>query len=180
MGNRSALAQRAELAALGDTRRELAALEAMTVGELAEKYRAVFGVPTRTRNKEYLRRHIAWRIQAQVEGGLAKRALERIAELAPQAPARWREPVPKLSGTSGQEKPGRDPRLPPAGTVLTRVYEGVEHRVKILDDGFEYQGKRHRSLSQIARLVTRTPWNGFTFFLGRAAGKPGSGAGGAR
>jgi hypothetical protein len=74
MGNRNALAQRAELTeltAFANTRRELASLSAMTVGELAEKYRDVFGVPTRTRNKDYLRRRIAWRIQQQQEGGLS-------------------------------------------------------------------------------------------------------------
>ena len=40
----------------------------------------------------------------------------------------------------------------------------------VLADGFEYEGKRYRALSAIARKITGTPWNGFLFFLGRAKG----------
>jgi hypothetical protein len=177
MANRNALAQRAELATFANAKREIAALDALTVGELAEKYREVFGVPTRTRNKEYLRRRIAWRIQEQREGGLSPRALERIEQLAPQAPARWRETAPKSAKAATSESNAnrrktqlRDPRLPAPGNVLTRIYNGIEHRVAIRSDGFEYQGELHRSLSQIAKLITGTPWNGFRFFFGNAHG----------
>jgi hypothetical protein len=184
MERRSALAQREdgaaiatrrrELAAVTNTRRELVALDAMTVGELAEKYRALFGIPTRTRNKEYLRKHIAWRIQELAEGGLSPRALERIEHLAPQAPVRWQQHVGKPDPTAGHSTvPGeapRDPRLPPVGTILTRVHNGVEHKVTVLANGFEYNGQSHRSLSKVARLIVGTPWNGFTFFFGRAVG----------
>jgi hypothetical protein len=193
MESRSALAQREagtgianrrrELAAVANTRRELVALEAMTVGELAEKYRALFGVPTRTRNKEYLRKHIAWRIQELAEGGLPPRALERIDQLASQAPDRWQQRVIKPAAAAGHSalsaEASRDPRLPPVGTVLTRVYNGVEHKVTVLADGFEYNGTRHRSLSKVARLIAGTPWNGFTFFFGRALGTLGGDPGSA-
>lgn len=149
--------------------RELAALNGMTVGELAERYKAVYGEPTRTRNKQFLRKKIGWRIQELAEGGLSPRALERIEQLAAIVPARWRQPVtaPKSSTTVA-----RDPRIPPAGTVITRVHDGAEHKVTVLGDGFEYRGERHRSLSKIARLITGTPWNGYLFFLGRGAGAP--------
>lgn len=174
MANRNAVAQRTELAALVNAKRELAALDALTVGELAEKYREVFGVPTRTRNKDYLRRRIAWRIQEQQEGGLSSRALERIEQLAPQAPARWHEPPTKKAAVDApgrrRKQELRDPRLPPPGHVLTRSHDGIEHKVTILGDGFEYRGKRHRSLSQVAKLITGTPWNGFRFFFGNASG----------
>jgi len=180
MANRSTTAQHADRTTLADMRRELAALNMMTIGELAAKYREVFGVPTRSRNGGYLRRHIAWRIQEQQEGGLSPRALERIGLLAPQAPARWHEGLAKRKrDTARPEIVVRDPRLPPAGTVLTRIYDGAEHKVKVLDQGFEYRGKRYRSLSQIAKLITHTPWNGFTFFLGRTAVAQGSKTGGA-
>lgn len=177
MGNRSTLAPHEDRVAIANMQRELVALDAMTVGELAEKYRAVFGIPTRSRNKEYLRKHLAWRMQERAEGGLSPRAIERIEQLAPQAPVRWRERIAKQDGAErpapAAAKPDRDPRLPPPGTVLTRAHNGIEHQVTVLTDGFEYQGKRHRSLSQIARLITGTSWNGFTFFLGRAAGARG-------
>jgi hypothetical protein len=174
MANRNALAQRVEHAAFANAKREIAALDTLTVGELAAKYLEVFGVPTRTRNKDYLRRRIAWRIQEQQRGGLSARALERIEQLAPQAPARWHEPATRkpASGAPGRRsKPElRDPRLPPPGHVLTRIHDGIEHRVTILSDGFEYRGEHHRSLSQLAKLITGTPWNGYRFFFGNARG----------
>jgi hypothetical protein len=174
MANRNALARQGQHAAFANAKREITALDALTVGELAEKYREVFGVPTRTRNKDYLRKRIAWRIQEQQEGGLSTRALERIAQLAPHAPARWREPAATkgATGAPGQRsKPElRDPRLPPPGQVLTRIHDGIEHTVTILSEGFEYRGERHRSLSQVAKLITGTPWNGYRFFFGNARG----------
>jgi hypothetical protein len=183
MANRNALAQRAEHAAFANAKREIAALDELTVGELAEKYRDVFGVPTRTRNKDYLRRRIAWRIQAKQEGGLSPRALDRIEQLAPQAPARWHDPATKKAATGAPGRRSksdlRDPRLPPPGHVLTRIHDGIEHRVTILSDGFEYRGEHHRSLSQVATLITGTPWNGFRFFFGNAHGGHAARAGGA-
>lgn len=50
---------RASARELGDVPTQLAALEQMSVGELGEKYRELYGEPTRTRNKEYLRRRVS-------------------------------------------------------------------------------------------------------------------------
>jgi Protein of unknown function (DUF2924) len=36
--------------------------------------------------------------------------------------------------------------------------------VRVLDDGFEYDGRRFSSLSAIAKEITGTKWNGFLFF----------------
>ena len=55
-------------------------------------------------------------------------------------------------------------RLPEPGTVLKRRYQLREIVVKVLEDGFEYQSRRYRSLSAIAREVTGTQWNGMLFF----------------
>ena len=60
--------------------------------------------------------------------------------------------------------PTRDPRLPPAGTVLQRVYRHHTIEVKVLLSGFEYAGEHYASLSSIAQRVTGTRWNGFHFF----------------
>jgi hypothetical protein len=51
----------------------------------------------------------------------------------------------------------RDPRLPAAGTTLTRSYKGEEYRVKVLAEGFEYEGKPFRSLTALAREITGYP-----------------------
>ena len=61
------------------------------------------------------------------------------------APARA-EKTPKASE--------RDPRLPAAGTTIVRPYKGKEHRIKVLADGFEYEGTHYRSLTALARVIT--------------------------
>lgn len=50
--------------------------------------------------------------------------------------------------------PARDPRLPPPGAVLSRIWEGIEHQVLLLDRGFEYQGQTYTSLTAIARIIS--------------------------
>ena len=51
-----------------------------------------------------------------------------------------------------------------AGTRLVREWNGVEHTVTILADGFEWQGRKYKSLSAIARDITGTRWNGYRYF----------------
>jgi hypothetical protein len=57
-----------------------------------------------------------------------------------------------------------DPRLPPPGTYLEREYKGRRVIVKVLVNGFEFEGEIYRSLSAIASEVAGTKWNGFLFF----------------
>lgn len=72
--------------------KELAALEQMTVGQLQLRYAEVFGETVRSRHKQYLIRRIAWRLQANTEGGLSERALRRAEELADVADVRVTPP----------------------------------------------------------------------------------------
>ena len=58
----------------------------------------------------------------------------------------------------------RDPRIPRPGVVLSRPYHGQEIRVTVLEEGFEWNGRRFRSLSALAREVTGQRWNGLLFF----------------
>jgi hypothetical protein len=145
--------------------RELIDLDKMKVGELVEKYRALFGKDTRTRNRPYLVRKIAWRIQELAMGGLSDRAKARLVELAESAPLRHVAPrSAKVPGKEGAPADGRDPRLPKPGTVLRREYNGKEYAVTVHAADFEYRGKRYASLSKIAKEITGTHWNGWLFF----------------
>lgn len=58
----------------------------------------------------------------------------------------------------------RDIRLPPPGSMLRRAYKGRDLIVTILESGFEFEGRRYRSLSAIAKVVTGAHWNGLLFF----------------
>lgn len=57
-----------------------------------------------------------------------------------------------------------DGRTPVTGTKLVREWEGTEHTVTVMRDGFEWQGRNYKSLSAIARAITGTRWNGYRFF----------------
>lgn len=157
--------------AISDVASQLAALHEQTVKELRDTYIEVFDEPTRSRNKDYLRKKIAWRIQELAEGGLSERAKAQIQKLAAEAPEKWRRikrpaPVAPVAKPKQEEKPQqeRDPRLPPVGTTVTRVYRGTEHSVIMRAEAFEYNGKRYPSLSMIAREIAGCSWNGFVFF----------------
>ncbi len=145
-------------------------LRQMTVGELRIEWEKLHGEPTRSRNRDYLWRRLAWRVQELEHGGLSDHTKARIDELAPDAftPARTpsqpthmaSEPVPATTQTSSR----RDPRLPSPGTILLREYHGKQIRVLATEDGFEYDRRHFRSLSAVARAVTGQKWNGRLFF----------------
>jgi hypothetical protein len=142
----------------------------MSVNQLAKRFEDVFGEQCRSRHKRYLIRRIAWRLQANAEGGLTERARKRAEELANDAEIRVTPPREK-NPKSGDARPstikmdsGRDPRLPPPGNWIEREYKGRTIRVLVISDGFEFEGERYRSLSAIAKAVTGSHINGFLFF----------------
>ena len=156
----------ADARALGDVPAQLAALETMTVGQLAKLWVELRDEPCRTRNKDYLRKRLAWTIQERAEGGLSVGALARIAQLGDGLPERWRMRQRAESGLPAPVPAAepRDPRIPPPGTVLRRLHEGISHEVTVLAEGFAYAGETYKTLSAIAKHITGTPWNGFLFF----------------
>jgi hypothetical protein len=144
-------------------RKEIEILRTMKIRALKTRYRELFGEESPSSNRVHLFRRVAWRLQAIAEGGLSEQARRRAAELATDADLRLRAPRSFWRELDGEAKP-RDRRLPPAGTELTREYKGCLVRVKVLEQGVEYKGKRFVSLSAVACHVTGTRWNGFAFF----------------
>jgi hypothetical protein len=142
---------------------EIHRLRGMTVGELRGRYVEVFGEQPRSRNKDYLWKRVAYRIQEIAEGGISERAQRRAQELARDADLRVR-PNQSMEELLPPAIPKRDPRLPPAGSTLKRIFGGKEHLVQVLDEGFEYEGRRYSSLSAAARAIAGSRWNGFIFF----------------
>jgi hypothetical protein len=130
----------------------------------------VFGEYARTNNRTWVLRRLAWRLQALAEGDLSERARLRAAELANDADLRMSPPrvgpataPPERTTTVGLQSKA-DGRLPPPGTIITRLYKGQTLQVQVLPQGFEYQGEVYRSLSAVARAVTSSHVNGFLFF----------------
>jgi hypothetical protein len=158
--------------------KEVARLPHMTPEKLRRRYAQVFGEPTRTGNKAWLIKRIAWRLQALAEGDLSERARNRARELACDADLRLSPPQPTRSRSQAAAEliaiPAHrsDPRLPPPGSILVRKYKGQSVQVKVLHQGFEYRGTTFESLSAVAKVITGTHWNGMLFFrLNRKGGK---------
>src|SRR5262245_46819620 len=146
---------------------EVAALRHLSVGQLRQRFAEVFGEVTAVGNKPWLVKRIAWRLQALAEGDLSERARCRAAELAHDADLRLNPPRDQTA-TAPQEPAGppasHDPRLPPAGSLLTRPYKGRQLQVQVLADGFAFEGRVYRSLSAVAKAITGSHCNGFLFF----------------
>ena len=163
---------------------EIARLGTMTAKQLRQKYEQVFGCVSRSGNRRWLVRRLAWRLQADAEGGLSGRVRERAAELAVEGEMRVRPPAgyepgcdpgasldhirPRRAETGLLASRHTDDRVPIPGTVLRRVFKGVEHRVLVLPHGFEVQTlpgrKVYRSLSAAAYAISGSHWNGYLFF----------------
>jgi hypothetical protein len=148
-----------------EVQREIEALRTQKTKALKARYRDLFGEESRSSNHAHLYRRIAWRLRALSDGDLSQRARDRAAELADDVDLRLRAPRKfwrevEQARTEARLGARRDPRVPAAGTTLERAYQGKTVVVRVLEEGFEYDGKRHESLSSIASSVTGTRWKG--------------------
>src|SRR5437879_6091705 len=117
----------------------VAALQRLTMQELRVRYAELFGETTSAKNRTWLLRRVAWRLQCLAEGDLSERARQRAAELANDADLRItvprvKEPVPVAQQGPQPAAPVRcsDARLPMPGTILTRDYKGQTLQVEVL------------------------------------------------
>ncbi len=135
-------------------------LQDMTTAQLAEHYEDVFGRPPRVRNKAFLRRRVAWKIQELKFGGLSEPAKARLDQLISQ--------IDLPLGDPGPARPRRATRnganAPLIGTTLVRRWHDQDLRVEVRANGFEWDGALYKSLSAVARAVTGANWNGKLFF----------------
>jgi hypothetical protein len=151
--------------------KEVAALQRLAVKQLRSRYAEVFGETTNAKNKVWLVKRVAWRLQALAEGDLSERARQRAAALANDADLRLNPPRTSAPAPAAEERTQTrtlrfqaDDRLPPPGTVLTRTYKGEALQVMVLADGFEHQGQVYASLSAVAKAITGSHCNGYLFF----------------
>jgi hypothetical protein len=129
---------------------DLAGLPALDRRVLIEEWRTLYGTepPGGVRNN-FLMHAIAHGIQETASGGL-KPAIRRFLEKAAEDNASRRQTLPVIS-------------IRP-GTRLLREWHGVTYEVIIMEDGVQCNGKRYRSLSEVARSITGTRWSGPLFF----------------
>lgn len=145
---------------------QVARLQKMNVYELRDEWKRVFGEETKQRHRVYLWKRLARKLQEDQLPKLTPEEEARVAEyqtiIRQLPPDKW---FPgKQRGKAKPQKATRKRRTPPVGSVITREYKGQDIAVRVVEAGFEYNGNIYRSLSAVAREVTGTVWNGFTFF----------------
>ena len=131
----------------------LAALKTTPTLDLKRQWRDLFETEPPPYNRRFLESRLAYRIQELAYGGLKPATIERLEALGEQ-----------LDGGNVVLRRIRADAKPISGTRLIREWQGVEHCVTVRDHDYEYQGRPYKSLSAVARAITGTRWNGWTFF----------------
>ena len=134
----------------------IAALSELPIAELRQAWSEAWGVPPpKGARRRLLMLGIAWKWQAEVEGGLPKPLERRLATLE----AAFRQGgAAKLNGHRHSR-----PRLLP-GARLIRIWKTERHEVLVAESGYLWDGRGWGSLSSIARAITGTQRNGPAFF----------------
>jgi hypothetical protein len=138
--------------AAGVIEAELASLLHLPISELRAMWRERLKCePPKLRSRTVLLNELAWRVQVDAFGDLDSLTERRLAEIG------------KALERDGDYEPKVRRDFSP-GVVLTREWKGTIHKVAVMAQGFQYLGKRYKSLSDIARTITGTRWSGPRFF----------------
>ncbi len=137
----------------------IVALKAMPIDKLKQTWRDLYQTEPPAYNRRHLENRLTYRIQELAYGGLKPATVKRLEELGEQ-----------LDGGNPRVRSRRVDNRPLAGTRLIREWKGSNHEIIVQPDYFEFNGRRYKSLSHIAREITGTVWNGWTFFGLKKAG----------
>ena len=135
--------------------RQLATLETMSLEQLHEQWRDLYGGEPPGYKRRFLIKRLAYRLQELFHGGLSAAAKTRLA-------SRRGDPVARMDGRVTDSTQAKQDILP--GTRFVRIWKDRRYEVLAHQSGFEYEGRIFRSLSAVAREITGTRWNGRLFF----------------
>ncbi len=143
--------------------RQVAGLEKLDLKALRAKWEELLGAGPPRYSSAFLRKRLAYRLQELALGGLSEETRLRMRGILDE------------SGLDEDGRPlggrRRKKNLPVAGTRLVRDWQGKRCEVTVVSGGFEFEGRKYRSLSAIARAITGTRWNGPLFFGLRGSGQ---------
>jgi len=118
---------------------------------LVELWKENFGKAPGKIRPELMRPILAFRIQERAYGGLSTETKDRLRQVMGSLEPQRRS----HNEAHNRFKPG---------TRLVREWKGKTHEVILTDGGYDYLGKRYKSLSPIACEITGTHWSGPAFF----------------
>jgi len=137
---------------MAQPRVDLTVLQTLPTTQVLKLWKAVVGSPPPcSSSREFLIAMVAWHQQAKIAGGLTLRAQQALKRVKPS----------NANDTTGRQTATT---ALPVGTVLLKTYQGTRYTVTVQAKGFVFEGAVYDSLSEIARRITGTRWNGPTFF----------------
>jgi len=140
--------------------KQVADLENLTHQELKRLYVTLHGVEPPAYNRDFIIKRLAYRIQEIAYGGLPAEAHRKMDEALNRHGYDENGMPTKAVG----RRTGRGKDAPIIGSRLVRDWNGKRYEVTALHDGFEFDGRKYRSLTAIATAITGTHWNGRAFF----------------
>ncbi len=149
-----------------DLQAELASLDSLDLHELRVRWRKLYRSPPPAHlSRPLLLRMGAYKIQAQALGDLDRDTIRFLDRIARQRKAG--------KPATGNVPPVPEKKTLKPGTLLVREHGGTLHQVVVIEAGFAWNGSTYKSLSEVARAITGTTWNGPRFFGLRDRAKPG-------
>ena len=139
--------------------KQIAELPTLPIDRLKERWRALYGTEPPAYNRVYLVKRLAYRVQELAYGGLSEIAMAQLRDRVEDGNLGIESPG---NGRTVQKK--RDLDLPVVGTRIIREWNGHRYEVTVVHDGFEFQGRRYRSLTAVAKAITGGHRNGPAFF----------------
>jgi len=140
-------------------------LKKAPINEIQKQYKELFkGESITAFQKTYLQRRIAYKLQELGRGGLSAKAKQRLEDLLQEYEPINNKALRPDKPVAQQATPVKDRRLPIPGTIITKKYKGSNYQIKVLEKGFEYNGKIYKSLTAVAKEMSGAHWNGYLFF----------------
>jgi DUF2924 family protein len=124
-------------------REQIRELDCLDLEGLRSLWQRHYGPPPGLRSVQLLRLTLAWRLQAEVFGGLEKKTINQLIRTGPVR-------------AEGLELG--------IGAVFRRNWKGCTIEVVVEEQGFRWEGRTFRSLSAVATAIAGTRWNGPRFF----------------
>ncbi len=144
----------------GDLSAKLTALAGLDATSLRVEWRRLYrSHPPKRAGRDLLAQAVAYNLQERALGGLGATTKRKLRALAEQ--------LETGNGTIFDAGIALKP-----GAKLVREWHGETYSVIALDSGFVFNGRRYRSLSEIAREITGAHWSGPRFFGLKRAPKP--------
>ena len=139
---------------VGGMQKALAEIHSLSREALIEQWTKAYGhPPPKGISRRLLEYSAAYQVQVRALGGLKPAVQRKLRQLA----------IPKENRASSPAN-AKPPKSLPPGSRLVREWHGNIHTVDVLADGVLYNGRRYRSISEVARAITGARWSGPRFF----------------